>query len=322
MYSNVLVLPKHQIYFHLGHASQCIEKYDDAAQYFNDRINSCLEAHHKGEIDELDVLTAFESQIESLVESKRYDDAMRIMNLCHFYKLNSNEVGDVFGLFLQLKETADNLNQRDKRLFSRPSPDLTQVAQILYKIGQMCQLKCEILKGMGEPIYCGYWSIVPFMVFNHQIRNLTELVVLLPRMMEELVRRSVLSTLTYATYSEDNHLGRSSRNLAMGAYKILWTNLCCNLSNDEIKNKGPRYMIESSRKRFSINLDELIVFIKYFIDHCSTDDAKNNITEAHGSLEVLNTYKRSIMEYKNSLFIINHFKKNLDSSLCMKEDCK
>ena len=67
-----LVLPKHQIYFHLGHASQCIEKYDDAAQYFNDRINSCLEAHHKGEIDELDVLTAFESQIESLVESKRY----------------------------------------------------------------------------------------------------------------------------------------------------------------------------------------------------------------------------------------------------------
>ena len=317
-----LVLPKHQIYFYLGHASQCIEKYDDAAQYFNDRINSCLQAHHKGEIDTLDVLTAFESQIESLVESKKYDVAMRIMGMCHFYKLNSNEVGDVFGLFLELKECAENLSQRDKRLFSRPSPELTHVAQLLYKIGQICQLKCEILKGLGEPIYCGYWSILPFLIFNHQIRYLTELVVLLPRFMEELVRRSVLSTLTYAMYSEDNHLGSSTSNMALGAYKVLWTNLCCNLSNDEIKNLGPRYIIESSRKRFSINLDELLVFIKYFIDHCSTDDAKNNVTEAHGSLDVLNTYKRSIMEYKNSLFIINHFKKNLDSSLCIKEDCK
>ena len=109
-----LPLPKHQIYFHLGHASQCIEKYDDATIYFNHRINSCLEAHHKSEIDDLDLLTAFESQIESLVEAKMYGAAMNVMEQINVYNLNSNEVGDVMSLFMTLKEHSENILQRDK----------------------------------------------------------------------------------------------------------------------------------------------------------------------------------------------------------------
>merc|ERR1712150_163709 len=119
--------------------------------------------------------------------------------------------------------------------------------------------------------------------------------------MEELVRRSVHSSLTYSLYSESTESSRQ-------AYKILWTNLCCNLSNNEITEKGPVYLIESARKRFSINLDEILTFIKWFIDHCSSKDAKKNVNEAFGSLKVLDNYKKSIAKYKNSLLIINHFK--------------
>ena len=59
---------------------------------------------------------------------------------------------------------------------------------------------------------------------------------MLPNMMRELVQRSVHSSLTYALYSE---VEESSKQ----AYKILWTNLCCNLSNNEITDKGPVYLI-------------------------------------------------------------------------------
>ena len=73
---------------------------------------------------------------------------------------------------MDLRDKADYLHQRDKTYLSHPSEDLTHCAQLLNKIGQIVQLKCELLKGIGEPVYCGYWSIIPFMVFNHQIRDL------------------------------------------------------------------------------------------------------------------------------------------------------
>jgi len=216
---------------------------------------------------------------------------------------------------MDLRDKADYLHQRDKKFLSHPSEDLTHCAQLLNKIGQIVQLKCEPLKGIGEPVYCGYWSIIPFMVFNHQIRDLKELVCMLPRMMEELVQRSVHSSLTYALYSE---VEESSKQ----AYKILWTNLCCNLSNNEITDKGPVYLIESARKRFSINLDEILTFIKWFIDHCSSKDAKKNVIEAFGTIRVLENYKKDIIKYKNSLLITNHFKHNLNPSYILLSDCK
>jgi len=56
------------------------------------------------------------------------------------YKLNSDEVGDVFQVFMDLRDKADYLHQRDKKFLSHPSEDLTHCAQLLYKIGQILTL--------------------------------------------------------------------------------------------------------------------------------------------------------------------------------------
>ena len=74
------------------------------------------------------------------------------------------------------------------------------------------------------------------------------------------------------------------------------------------------YMLETSRKRFSIDIHELLTFVNFFIRHCSTKDAKKNITEAHGkkqSTKKIISYRKNMVDYKNSLYIMNHFKNRL-----------
>ena len=144
------------------------------------------------------------------------------------------------------------------------------------------------------------------MIFNFAIRELGQLLCMIPRMMEEYVRRSVHSCLIYSLYSEETDSSKS-------AYQLLWTNLCCNVANDEIKKRGPVYMIETARKRFSIDLVEVLTFLKWFIENCSTEEAKTKVFEAHKNPNILETYKRSIIQYKNSLLVSNHFKNNLNT---------
>ena len=116
--------------------------------------------------------------------------------------------------------------------------------------------------------------------------------------MDEYIRRTVHTSLTLSMYTSEG-LGISSRQI----YENLFYNLCC-------KDINPAIYIETARKRFFLDISEIISFVDFFIELTSSDDMQKRAMEFESmDVSTLDSYKTSMTNYKNSLLIINHFLK-------------
>ena len=90
------------------------------------------------------------------------------------------------------------------------------------------------------------------------------------------------------------------------------------------RKKEPVYYNETVRKRFSIEVNEIMPFLQYFIEFCDTEYAKDMMKNATYCVpendryivppliiadDILDTAKESVIKHRNSLLIMNHFKK-------------
>ena len=74
--------------------------------------------------------------------------------------------------------------------------------QALYRIGKICQWKCEVFKGLNQPLKCGQWAIVPFFIFNFLIRDVNNIPSNDTELFEDILQRHVHSCLTYIMYDK------------------------------------------------------------------------------------------------------------------------
>ena len=99
------------------------------------------------------------------------------------------------------------------------------------------------------------------------------------------------------------------------------------MSTAKRQNIAPRIsLIEGAFRKFSMDFNDIIPFVDYFINYCSSDEAKEFIAD---SLKIrkqkekrlkgwtsenenwnwtLEGAKKSMISYKNSLIILKHFK--------------
>ena len=115
--------------------------------------------------------------------------------------------------------------------------------------------------------------------------------------MDEYIRRTVHTSLTLSMYTSEG-LGISSRQI----YKNLLYNLCCN-------DKNPVIFIETARKRFFLDISEIISFVDFFIELISSDGVQKRARTFESMDISMDSYKTSMTNYKNSLLIMNHFLK-------------
>ena len=111
--------------------------------------------------------------------------------------------------------------------------------------------------------------------------------------MDEYIRRTVHAALTHTMYAT----GVASKSeKARNIYQILFDNLCC-------KDKNPPYYIEGARKRFFLDISEIIAFIDFFINHSSSDVAKKAIEKTSEDVGILIKYKESMTNYINKILV-------------------
>ena len=73
----------------------------------------------------------------------------------------------------------------------------------IYMIGKICQWKCDIFKGLNEPLKCGQWATVSFFIFKFLVCEVTNMLDQ-SDLMEAILIRIVHSILSYVMYSTND----------------------------------------------------------------------------------------------------------------------
>ena len=196
--------------------------------------------------------------------------------------------------------------------------ELIELAQAFYRIGKICQLKSLVFKGLNDPLKVGEWIQIPFMMFNFLIRDLMNMSSMDTELFEDILRRHVHSCLTYVMYDISNPNGSTIGDKSK-YFQLLFVNL-------SFKRKNPEYYIEGAIRQFSMDLEDVIPFLQFFIEHCESDLAQKNVNDAIklkkskqkrlkgwvSEVEnwdwILEDRRKSMISYKNSVQIMQHFK--------------
>ena len=116
-----------------------------------------------------------------------------------------------------------------------------------------------------------------------------------PGAMDEYIRRTVHTSLTLSMYTSEG-LGISTRQI----YKNLFYNICCDM------DKNPAIFIETARKRFFLDISEILSFVDFFIEFTSSHITNPTLVQERAmalesnDVSTLEYYETSMINYKNS----------------------
>ena len=170
---DLCAMTDHKILYHLAQSSKLLGKLDDSICYLKKRVKSCVKAYSKGQIDQLALLTSYENLIESQTVNKLYAEASDTFLKIKIYHLDTIYFGfDILEYYKEMADDAIDLYHQDNRGTEQykygklPYQGRTiSIAQTIYKIAKISQWKCEIFKGLNDPIRCGHCAPVPYVLF-------------------------------------------------------------------------------------------------------------------------------------------------------------
>jgi len=243
--------------------------------FFKERVKSCVKAYSKGEINQVNLLISYENLIESQVINGLYSDAKKTLQKIKLYNLNMLDEKDIeiTKCYVMLSKEAYDLYHQDNRGLEQfkygdlAFQDVTIIkARTLYVIGKISQWRCEIFKGLNEPQKCGMWADVPSFTFDFLIREMANLVDDI-ELTEDILARLIHSELTYVMnysnpYNDPTAFGAKDKHFQMLFAKLAF------------KRKLANYYTERAIQKFSMEFDDVIPFVDYYIKFCSSDEAK------------------------------------------------
>ena len=185
---------------------------------------------------------------------------------------------------------------------------------ILFLIRDICLMKCEILKGLGDMINCRLWA--DFMANMYHDIHLD-----LHKQKVEKFQNFIQDSLIKAIAAFLNVLQTVCEpKMRQKYFKWLFFEL-----NSDLLEKSRGYYIRYAMEKYSIGIDDLLPFLTFFISYCETEEAIGNIyrmkckdanlensdqgEEVFVTVMELQLIKNYMINFKNSLLINNHFKK-------------
>ena len=273
--------PRHFALFYIGAALMNLKRIKEALSYINygrfkdmtELTSTLAEKDHKQKMFELNFARITS---ECLTANGYFKKAKRVCRSIEFCKLNSSEPADVKvqyrKILAEIRDATVIFDYNVLRGF--PENETLDImnenfTQLLF-VGEVCQLKCDIFKGLQ--LYSQYyrWSTLPLEIY-HKIR-----------IVMNKNYRFFMSTNTKSDKSYFNTpLGRSLIN-------TIHINLTNNFSGPKVRlkyfkqlfsqlffeEKLAYYYIEYACQKFSIDFEDVLPFVEFFIRHCSSKEAK------------------------------------------------
>jgi len=288
-------------------SSENLQKPLEAMEYRKRVLQLCITGYNKKQRSQSDLLFFYKLYIQSQIENKCFNDALKTFEKLRLYSLNSSNPQDVKDVF---KAKHENLVRKIQQLALQDPAEAGKLSRekncptkaLGFKAGELCELKGIIFANLGDMVLSDNWIHVGTQLFREYQITLNEMITrnekgktpeYNPEIIEELENVCCKMAETFIRLSSKSDLQRRME---------LFVELMISLQN---MPKSLAYYLGRAKKKYSIDQEDVRPFVDFFIEYCQSSSDKQ-ITFEEKDL-------KAMVLYKNSLGIMNHFTQRLSN---------
>ena len=289
-------LSSYKVLFKIGVSLMSLKQHQDVLHYLdNQYFNSVILVFRNREIDSFAFLSQTRSFLDCQVKNKQFVNAFKATKMLKIFKLDSMNPDEVKNVCTQL-------------LVQKPSSkqDYNNYG-ILFLIRDICLMKCEILKGRAD-FMANIYHDIHLDLRKQKVEKCQNFI------QDSLIKAIAAFLNVLQTVCEPK--------MREKCFKWLFFEL-----NSDLLEKSHGYYITNAVEKYSIDIDDLLPFLTFFISYCETEEAigygmkfkDENLENTDQGEELfvnvmttvmeLKRIKKYMINFKNSLLIDNYFKK-------------
>jgi len=283
-------------------SSENLQKPLEAMEYRKRVLQLCITGYNKKQRSPSDLLFFYKLYIQSQIENKCFNDALKTFEKLRLYSLNSSNPQDVKDVF---KAKHENLVRKLQQLDPIEAGKLSRskncpTKALGFKAGELCELKGIIFAKLGDMVLSDNWIQVGTQLFREYQITLNEMITrneqgrtpeYNPEIIEELENVCCKMAETFIRLSSKSDLQRRMEYFA---------ELMISLQD---MPKSLAYYVGRAKKKYSLDQEDVRPFVDFFIGYCQSSSDKQKTSEEKDL--------KPMVLYKNSLGIMNHFTKRL-----------